>query len=113
MLNNNIYNVVCIYVCVVSHKLEIERGRYNNILRENRKCKMCNGNIIENEYHFLLVCPLYREIRKEHLKPYFQRWPTLNKFDILMQSANKKDIINLAKYIFNANEIRNNIDNQL
>ena len=30
-----------------------------------------------------------------------------------MQSANKKDIINLAKYIFNANEIRNNIDNQL
>ena len=36
-----------------SHKLEIERGRYNNILRENRKCKMCNGNAIENEYHFL------------------------------------------------------------
>jgi len=96
-----------------SHRLEIERGRYNNILRENRKCKFCNGHAIENEYHFLLVCPLYREIRKKHLKSYFQRWPTFNKFDFLMQSANKRDIISLAKYIFNANEMRNNIDNQL
>ncbi len=30
-----------------------------------------------------------------------------------MQSANKKDIINLAKYMFNAKKILNNIDNQL
>ena len=47
-----------------SHNLEIERGRYHNIDRENIICKFCNLKAIENEFHFLLICPLYRDIRK-------------------------------------------------
>ena len=43
-----------------SHNLEIEIGRYQNIPREERLCKFCTSNVIENEYHFLLICPLYR-----------------------------------------------------
>jgi len=39
-----------------SHHLEIERGRYNNVNREDRVCKLC-GNGIEHEVHFLLICP--------------------------------------------------------
>ena len=35
-----------------SHKLEIERDRYRNIPRSERKCKFCTQNIIENEYNF-------------------------------------------------------------
>ena len=41
-----------------SHKLEIQRGRYNNIDKKNRICKFCNIKSIENEFHFILVCPL-------------------------------------------------------
>jgi len=37
-----------------SHTLEIERGRYTNLEREQRKCKFCNTNSIANEYHFYL-----------------------------------------------------------
>ena len=40
-----------------SHDLLIETGRYSNISRDDRICKLCNLNSIENEYHFLLVCP--------------------------------------------------------
>jgi len=50
-----------------SHKLEIERGRYHNIDRENSICTFCNSKAIENEYHFLLICPLYRDIRKQSI----------------------------------------------
>jgi len=93
-----------------SHRLEIERGRYHNITRDNRKCKFCNLNVVESEYHFLLICPLYKDIRKTYLKSYYQAWPTLNKFDMLMRTQNKKEIINLSKYIYNANCLRNNLE---
>jgi hypothetical protein len=37
---------------VGSHELEIETGRHRNISRQNRLCKACNKNAIEDEYHF-------------------------------------------------------------
>ena len=48
-----------------SHKLEIERGRHRDINRDERKCKMCTLNVIENENHFLLVCPKYYDLRRK------------------------------------------------
>ena len=63
-----------------SHSLAIESGRYNNTPREERLCIHCNMNTIENEYHFLLVCPFYADLRRKYLSPYYCRWPTLNKF---------------------------------
>ena len=75
-----------------SHKLEIERGRHHNIDRENRICIFCNLKAIENEYHFLLVCPLYRDIRKQYLTSYYCSWPTINKFETLLSKQNKKVI---------------------
>ena len=55
-------------------RLEIETGRYVPIfdknLKKNRKrtaneriCKLCRLNVIENEYHFLCVCPVYNSRR--------------------------------------------------
>ena len=89
-----------------SHDLEVEKGRFLNIDRENRKCKLCNTNKIENEYHFLLVCPLYNDIRKKYFKRYFCSWPTLHKFDTLMQYTNTAQLLKLAKYIHDANILR-------
>ena len=82
-----------------SHRLEIERGRYHNIPRDNWKCKFCNLSVVESEYHFLLIGQIYKDIRKTYLKSYYQRWPTLNKFDLLMLTQNNF----LSKYIFDAN----------
>ena len=93
-----------------SHKLEIERGRYFNIPREERKCKLCHTNFVENEYHFLLVCPLYRELRKNYFKSYYCKWPTLNKFDQLMSSTSKNELRNLSKYIYFATKLRDEND---
>lgn len=44
-----------------AHKLAIEEARFRNIERSNRKCIYCQMNIIEDEYHFLLVCSYYRD----------------------------------------------------
>jgi hypothetical protein len=40
---------------VSDHSLEIESGRYQNIMREERICKNCNLNEIGDEYHFLII----------------------------------------------------------
>ena len=89
-----------------SHDLAIERGRYENLNRNERICKFCNSNSVETEYHFLLVCPFYRELRQKYLKPYYCHWPTINKFDDLMGKNNKKTILNVAKFVHNASNLR-------
>ena len=48
-----------------NHKLEVETGRHRNIEREHRLCKVCTLGQIEDENHFLNICPAYDEIRKK------------------------------------------------
>ena len=45
------------------HKLEIEIGRHNGTPPDERICKLCHDEI-ENEIHFLCVCPTYADLRK-------------------------------------------------
>ena len=54
-----------------SHVFNIEMSRRNGILLEGRLCAFCENNrivVIEDEYHFLLHCPRYNNIRKKYLK---------------------------------------------
>ena len=44
--------------------IEIEIGRYNSIPREERICKVCQTGEIEDEKHFLLLCPHYDKNRR-------------------------------------------------
>ena len=43
--------------------LNLEVGRFKNILEDERLCELCELNEVENESHFLLYCPLYDELR--------------------------------------------------
>ena len=36
---------------------------YSKLEKENRICKFCNLRMVEDEFHFLLNCPLYSDIR--------------------------------------------------
>ncbi len=91
-----------------SHKLEIEKGRYTNIPRDERICRLCTQNVIENEYHVLMACPFYRELRTKYLKPYFCRWPTIQKFNALMSTQSRQCLIRLSKFIYCALKLRDN-----
>ena len=47
------------YICkyrISAHRLNIETGRFYNIDRHLRVCNMCNKHVIEDEYHFILIC---------------------------------------------------------
>ena len=43
--------------------IAIETGRFKNESIENRVCKVCTSNVVEDEKHLLCYCELYRDIR--------------------------------------------------
>ena len=47
--------------------LEIETGRFKRPQTplEHRVCKLCHKNVIEDEHHFIMCCPLYDNLRDE------------------------------------------------
>lgn len=51
-----------------SHKLAIVTGKWYKIEKENRHCKLCHLGSIEDEFHFLLNCDSFSELRKSTLQ---------------------------------------------
>ena len=96
-----------------AHKLEIEVGRYKNIVKEERYCKYCSNNChIEDEIHFLLKCPIYNSLRSPFitsLKSKFVNLDSLsdeNVFTWLLSSEDKFTSCLLAKFIHEAFTLR-------
>ena len=81
-----------------AHSLNIETGRYYNIDRHARICNMCNNNDIEDEYHFILECSKYVEIRRKYIKPYYCINPSAFILTQLLSVQNIKELNNLGKY---------------
>ena len=50
---------------VSAHRLYIETGWYKNIPRNERLCKNCSANEIEDEAHFLIKCDKLNNKREE------------------------------------------------
>ena len=79
--------------------LEIEIGRHNGLNREDRLCKLCgnrNSNFIEDEYHVLLECPSYAEVRSIYLGNIDI---SLYAFCSIMKSTKSIELIRLANFI--------------
>ena len=90
-----------------SHRLEIEAGRWarpNSIPLDERKCRTCNA--IEDEYHFVIACSLFKEIRSKFIHKYYWKRPSMFKFVDLTNSSNQKTIRNLSSFIFQAFKCR-------
>lgn len=90
-----------------SHDLNIETGRHCNLPRNARICRNCKSGLPENEYHFVLICSKYADLRSRYIKRYYYTWPTKQKFTNLMCSTSKIILTNLARYIYFANTLRN------
>ena len=99
VVKNNCHRITLTRIRCSAHKLMIEEGRYRNIDRNQRVCTKCNMNVIENEFHFVLVCPIYRQLRNECL-PRYNIGPKLD--EDIQNFANKSDyLIIIEKPIHN------------
>ena len=60
-----------------SHRLKVGTGRWQKpsaISFNERTCTLCLK--LEDEFHFLLECPLYKDLRKKYVKKYY--WKSTN-----------------------------------
>ena len=95
---------------VASHRLEIEAGRWarpNRIPINDRICRVCK--VLEDEYHFVIECRLYEELRNKHIPKYYWLRPSMLKFVQLMKSDKVKLIRNVSQYILHAFKLRSEI----
>ena len=65
--------------------LEIEKGRRTNLTRDQRFCKLCNSNQVENEPHFILECPALESHRAPFISELSANIPVFHNF-----SSNQK-----------------------
>ena len=91
-----------------NHKLMIESGRHKGIENaDERFCPFC-PEVVENEFHFLFICPIYRIPREEFINPItevihnFQALPEKQKFQLIMSHMDQ----DLCKYISDCTAIR-------
>ena len=88
---------------LASHSLEIERGRYSQVAPEERLCKFCEQRglrSVEDEKHFLLVCPMSKELRDNFLPSEILNNHHLNDDEKFTQIMTTSDLKNTAKFIF-------------
>ena len=101
------------YICkmrISAHNLNIETGRFYNLDRHERVCSMCNLNVVEEEYRFILQCEKYIDVqfvRRRYLKKYYWQMPPCFKLIQLLSVRNIKELSNLGKYLLPAEKIHN------
>ena len=61
---------------------------------------------IKDEYHFVLICPYYNDLRQMFIKRYFHTRPSMYEFINLLNTTKLKDLNNLAKILINAFKLR-------
>ena len=92
---------------ISDHSLMIEKGGHHGMLRVDRICKQCHIGCIEDEFHFLLVCPKYKDLLEQYLPKYHTNSPNLRKFVDVLHSSNGEILRNLSLYICKSLKMRN------
>ena len=94
-----------------SHKLRVETGRYEKpyLPRENRICLMCE-NGIEDEQHFILKCPYYKNERSNlKLSLEISRLDSSqNAFVKIMSCNDLNNTLPVIKFLEKSYDIRDN-----
>ena len=91
------------------HFLEVERGRYCGQTKAERICKVCNSKQIEDEFHFILICHVYNDLRFRYLPKKYYTNPTLIKLYRLLANRNEKIIHDVSQYLYHAYHRRKDI----
>ena len=84
---------------ISAHTLLIKKGRYHNIERGKRICQMCAINDVEDEYHFILKCPFYINLRLLYITKYYWFQPSVFKLVQSLSVQNRKELCNIDKYL--------------
>ena len=61
---------------------------------------------IEDEYHFICICQLYKQLRKRYISEYCFKRLNMRTFIELMSNNDTRTVCNLTNFVFKAFSIR-------
>ena len=99
------------------HDLEIEKGRRHRpvIPRENRLCKFCNNNQIEDEMHFIFECTPYEPQKSNFLRKCYNLFPRTKHLgyqdllQLIFMNPNPQLLSDLISYIHTISNTRSQL----
>ena len=97
-----------------THDLMIEKGRHIGIDPNYRVCNFCLSydlHIVETEFHFLIECEAYNDLRRNIIGNLISNHKTMQDFIILISSDEPHIIYKLSKFLYLAYEKRKNFVN--
>ena len=83
-----------------SHHLNIERGRWTNTVLAQRKCTLCDD--LEDEYHFVVTCVKFYDLRIKYLPKHLYTNPSMYKFLNFVNTENKSQLRKLGLFLHHA-----------
>ena len=98
------------------HKLHIETGRHNRTPLEQRTCRYCNLDKLEDEHHFVVECSLYNSERIELYRlitsmfPHFIHLSNADKFTFLMILDKPLILKHVCSYLCTITEKRGKVE---
>ena len=83
-----------------NHRLPIEFNSWNNFFKpkSDRLCNICDSNDIGDEYHYIMICPAFKELREIYIPKFYRIRPSVFKFTGLMKTNRKKLLFKLAMF---------------
>ena len=103
--------VLANFICS-SHDLKIEKGRHNGIDIMYRFCSICLKRsvfVIEDKYHFVMVCPDYEQLRYEYFPQYMLTNVSFINFYNFLSDIDEQTIRALSKFLFFAFKMHRSI----
>ena len=77
----------------------IGEGRQKGIPRELRLCKSCDLGCVEDEYHLVIICPAYENLREKFIPNKFFKFTSVLVFRKQMVSEDLETNKGMALYI--------------
>jgi hypothetical protein len=74
--------------------------KFYNIDRNQRFCNNCSKHTVEDEYHFMLECSKYNDLRKEYIQTDYWWNSSAYKLILLLSVRNIKELNNVGKCCF-------------
>jgi hypothetical protein len=91
-------------------ELNIHHFYYRRITERDLLCPLCN-NAVENEIHFLFICPRLIKLREQFIPHKFVRQSCQFKLVMILSSINEDIIKQLALYLYKAFKFRDTLAN--
>ena len=82
---------------IISHSFLLKLDDIQVLLEMTENVFLCNLNVLEDEFHFVLQCTKYNDLRKKYIKKYYWHRPSTFKLVQLLSVKNRKELCNLGK----------------